>query len=205
MEGGRSYSVFFILRAPHRLQLAVSSRPHHSSAREKKALAAWTCVRTPSRARRPARHARSHTCTHFKARLALTPLALFAPPLAVQPADIGARFRAGPPTPTTRRSRCFLQERGGQRCDGGGEGDVRTRSGLAQTSETHLARGVGLHAGRCATLTPPLIASLPGRSADSSLARCRPGRSRHRSFLCRTTLCKSWRLLWTRTTCLHSP
>ena len=92
MEGGRSYSVFFILRAPHRLQLSpVLIIP---SAREKKALAAWTCVRTPSRARRPARHARSHACTHFKARLALTPLALLAPPLAVQPADIGARFRA---------------------------------------------------------------------------------------------------------------
>jgi len=133
VEGGRWKVLLGILHSSRAASAAaVSSRPHHSSAREKKALAAWTCVRTPSRARRPARHARSHTCTHFKARLALTPLALFAPPLAVQPADIGARFRAGPPTPTTRRSRCFLQERGGakvrRRRRGRREDAIRTRA-----------------------------------------------------------------------------
>ena len=203
MEGGRSYSVFFILRAPHRLQL---SRPVLIiPRREKKRPSPRGRACVPHRARGARHGTREATHAHTSKRVSRSRPSHFSRHPSQYNPPTSARASGRPPTPTTRRSRCFLQERGGQRCDGGGEGDVRTRSGLAQTSETHLARGVGLHAGRCATLTPPLIASLPGRSADSSLARCRPGRSRHRSFLCRTTLCKSWRLLWTRTTCSHSP
>ena len=201
MEGGRSYSVFFILRA-HRLQL---SRPVLIiPRREKKRPSPRGRACVPHRARGARHGTREATHAHTSKRVSRSrPSHLSRRPSQYNP-PTSARA-SGRDHQRRRRSRCFLQERGGQRCDGGGEGDGRTRSGLAQTSETHLARGVGLHAGRCATLTPPLIASLPGRSADSSLARCRPGRSRHRSFLCRTTLCKSWPLLWTRTTCLHSP